>query len=88
MLVFCLLLRTVDDGLTGQPVCRLTTEALEKGATAEADFLQQVKVYLPESIAASIKTPETPVSKAKAQATPQGTPVGVVTELPDDLELN
>lgn len=53
----------------------------------EADFLQQVKVYLPEDIATQITTPETPVSKAKAaDDVPAATPV--VTELPDDIELN
>lgn len=66
--------------------CSLTTEALEKGADAEADFLQQAKVYLPEDIAQRITTPETPASKARAAQNDAMGPV--VTELPDDIELN
>lgn len=74
-------------------LCRLTTEFLEKGAYVEADLIRQVKQLLPEDLAANIQEPETPATRVPQEyerpvAPISSSPGPVVTELPDDVDLN
>lgn len=73
--------------------CRITTEFLEKGAYVEADVIRQVKQLLPEDLAANIQEPDTPASRVPEEYERPVAPISsstgtVVTELPDDVELN
>lgn len=72
---------------------KITTEFLEKGAYVEADVIRQVKQLLPEDLAANIQEPETPASRVPEEYERPVAPISssttpVVTELPDDVELN
>jgi hypothetical protein len=55
----------------------------------EADVIQQMKTLLPPDIADNIKTPENPATPKRSDVGPISTSSSpVVTELPEDLDLD